>query len=235
MAQELRIEDGEKVELLDDKNHVYKTVVWEVMKDGSILVAVPTVRGIPMLLHDGAEMILVFFRDWGKFSFRVIVDGMVTVSDVRYARLVKISDIDRTQRREYYRLPVRMAAVVCQYEEGMTDEESTSDLETVEATALETTETKDISVTGIAIETKRVYQYGEKYIIKLNIDEPPRKKVPIMANVEVVRTDVNIKTNMKQVGMRFFDQNKNMSELLAKYVLAQQQILVMRRRLVEGD
>ena len=234
MREGVEITAGDKIELSDENNRVYKTVVWEVMSDGSILVTTPSYRGIPASLHAGEEFVMAFFRESGVYKALVRATGMLTSNNVRFARLVRISDIERSQRREYYRLPIRLKADVCEYAEGMTEDSATF-LEAVETIALESTETKDLSVTGVSITMKREYRIGEKYMLKLQMDEHGEKGLPLIAYVEVVRITMDEDNRAKQVGMRFFEQKRSTGDFLAKYVLARQQRLVMRKRLVEED
>ena len=228
---------GDKVELFAaDDERAFKTVVWEVFFDGAVLVALPVYGSIPMLIHEGDEISLVYFRESGRYTVQTRAAGFLKKDEVTYARLVRLSEPIKSQRREFFRLPVRLDVAVCKCsDDGINIIAGVSRHDIAEVVELETAETKDLSVTGVAIESKKEYKSGEKYLLQISLSDISKEVKPIEVHAEVVRKSYDHDRKKYMIGMRFYDQAAGTSEFLAKYVLARQQKQIMRKRLVEGN
>ena len=226
---------GEKVDFMSmNEDTPYRSMIEDIKRDGLIYTSIPTSDGVPMMIHTNSELIMVFYRDTGRYAISVRVMDIKEKDGMRFVVLAQLSEPDKEQRRKYYRLPINLNAAICEYtkhnEERLPKQEKLA-----EAIALEIAGTKDISITGIALVTKHEYKSGDKYILKLNFEENPRGKTPpFIICAKVLRADYEQKNNTYRVAMSFFGQTKSMSDYLARYVLKQQQKQVMQRRLVEG-
>jgi len=154
--------------------------------------------------------------------------------DGRYLLLDQTSAFEKSQRRDYFRVPVRFKAAICEYRDHVLDVLPLH-LDVLGTPELERVETRNISVSGILLETKRMYMPGEKYLLQLFFDGPKHKSSPFAIFAEVMRTIPGKNPNSHQVGMQFFGKTEIMNESLARFVLTQQQKQVQRRRLVERD
>ena len=237
MSDDSKIVAGDKIEMFTEEERIYKTMVWEVLFDGAILVALPEYQGVPMLIHADDDVYVIYFRQSGRYMIQAKAKGVVTKDGVRYARLVQTTKPIKSQRRDYYRLPVKLKVRVCLYStKGVVRLGGLSDyMDLDEITEMETTETRDLSVTGVSINTKREYTVGDKYMLQIFIDDAGGDMKELEMYAEVVRIFFEPETMLYKVGMRFLKQNSSTSEFLAKYVLIRQQKQIMRRRLIEGD
>ena len=111
----------------------------------------------------------------------------------------------------------------------------------VEVSALESVNCRDLSITGIALLTKNKYEFDEKYLLSLHMDRTPvsirnrslRESSPGLLITAVIRRCIPWRTtNTFNTGMQFFGMTETMSDGLAKYVLAEQQKQIKRRRLI---
>ena len=212
----------------------YRTTIGSILKGGLLSAMVPGSGGIPMKIHLNDELALAFYRESGRYTTRVKVVNLEIRDDSRFMHLALLAEPEKDQRRKYYRLPVSLNVILCEYINHI-EEDITMREELAEAVALEIAGTKDISITGVALITKHGYVHGDKYILKLFFENKPREKAtPFIICAEVIRSIPGRQNNSFQVGMRFFGQTQSMSEYLARYVLKQQQIQIMQRRLVEG-
>jgi len=96
---------------------------------------------------------------------------------------------------------------------------------------LEAVGSRDISTTGIALVTRHEYALGERFLLKLHLNDP-REKTPFETPARVLRTSAGREHGGYYVGMQFFGQTRNMSELLSKYVFTQQQKQLKQKRLM---
>ena len=225
---------GDKVEMFENEQVIYKTVIWEVLGEGQFFVAVPSHRGMQMLLHVGDELNMAFFRDSGRYVTRVRAMGFITRDKVRYAQLMQISDIEKNQRRDNFRVAVRLRAQVHKYADYYAKELPAHD-EITKENSLEMAEIKDISASGVAIMARGEFIPGEKYMLKLFFDTPREKAQPMLVCCEVARVTSEAETKSFNVGMSFINQTKQMSKFLTKYVQNQQRRQIAQRRLIEDE
>ena len=236
MQKDKMIVVGDNVDLISSDNGIpYRTVIEEIQRGGLLCMVVPSSGGFPMLIHVDEEILLAFYRESGRYTVRARVVAFDKRDELRFVYLVQLSEPVKDQRRKYYRLPVSLNAILCEYIDNIEDFIPKHE-ELAEAVALEIAGTKDLSITGIALVTKHGYRPSEKYILKLFFEHKPREKAtPFVICAEVMRSEHELKSNLYRVGMRFFGQTQSMSEYLARYVLKQQQRQIVQRRLVEGE
>jgi len=130
-------------------------------------------------------------------------------------------------------VPVKIKVLVCDYYKAI-ERSLPSHSDVARATALDTVGSSDISVTGISIITKRAYENGKKYLLKLIIDESQGNTSAFGICAEVTRSIPGRENNMYLVGMRFFGQTKSMNEYLSKYVMTQQQQQIKQKKFIDG-
>jgi c-di-GMP-binding flagellar brake protein YcgR len=225
---------GDKVELIGEKNRAYRTMIEEVTEKSLYLAGVPSQGGIPMLLHVNDIVPMVFYRESGRYVARMKVAGFEKVREVRYVLLLLTEEPQRDQRRGAFRLPARLKTLVCEYIDEIekklpiyTDIPGTVTVDTIGS--------KDISVTGIALTTKRLYVPGEKYLLRLNLSESVESATPFYICAAVTRSLPGQVKDSFFVGMRYFGQTRTMNEALSKYVFTRQQKIIKQQRLVEGS
>ena len=217
-----------------EEGFAYRTMIADIDRHGTITVSIPSFSGVQMPLREGQDIYMAYNRESGKYVVRMKVRGFRTENDIRYARLIVVAEPIRKQRRNHYRLPVRLKVLVCEYRE---DAEYSMPLkgEIAEAVGLETVGTNNISVTGIAISTNKEYNKGERYLLKVYLDEKQGENSPFIVCAEVMRTISDRQNKTNYVGMRFFGLSEKMSEYMAKYVMEQQKKIIAKERLITGD
>jgi len=236
MTKDKIIVIGDKVDLVSTDNDVpFRAKIEDVRQDGMYIASIPAAAGLTTLVRVDNEMLMIFYRESGRYSVRVKIVDFLEKDRIMVAALTLLSTPEKDQRRQYYRLSVRSDAVICEYIENI-EEHLPQREDIAEAIALENAGTKDVSITGVALITKNEYKPGEKYLLKLYLDETPRGRTkPLLICAEVMRTEYDRNKNTYRVGMNYFGQTKSMSEYLARYVFKQEQKQVMQRRLVEGE
>ena len=231
---------GDKIELYKEKekSRVYKTMIEDIYEGGVFVAAIPRLAGVPMLVRRGERLTTVFYRDSGRYFTVMRVMGVEVINGIRYLLLVKLNDTKWDQRREAYRLPVRIRVLVCEYSDAHRQEEDTTEPGNEENAAagepvrLELANSKDLSITGISLSMKLKCESGKKHILKLYLEGTQSKEPPLTVCAEVVRVLPGLERGVHYVGMHFCDQTKDMNEHLTKYVMTAQQKLIKSRRLI---
>jgi len=239
LAEEI-ITVGDKVDLVTQSGTVYRTMIEDRLKDGPFLAGVPNKKGVHMHVDQDDDLYLVFYRPSGRYIAHMKVVALERRFEVRYMWLMQKTKAQKNQRREAFRLPVEFEVQIFEYneeyEEGLTQVE-----DEVEVAALESVNCRDLSVTGIALLTKKEYMFDERFVLSLHMDRTPasirsrsiRDRAPGLYLTAIVRRCIPWRTkNTFNTGMQFFGMTEAMSDDLARYVLTEQQKQIKRRRLV---
>ena len=228
---------GDKLSVTDDGVNFYKTTVGDIYRNGLILIGTPIYKEEQMELKLSDEIYLIFYRENGRYITKTQVVDFQVKDGVRYALLEQLTEPEKDQRREHYRLTagVGVEAFLCEYIDGI--EMTLSAREDIkEIEHLAEARARDISVSGIAlITTKRQCAPGEKYLIKLYFDGFKSKNPPFLVCANVIRSVLNQDGNMYDVGMQFFGLPKDKDDFLAKYIITEQQKRILKRKLIEGE
>ena len=232
MRDDSVIEIGDKIDLVKDAGRFYKTMIEDIYDGGAYMVGVPTRGGTPMPIEIGDEVLLVFYRDSGRYIAPMSVAEFEQVGEVRYTLLFKKAEPYRDQRREAYRLAARFRVPAFEYADGIEDDlQSYADL--TEAAALETAGSRDISVSGIALTTNKEYSSGGKYLLNLQFEGPRSTSPKFYICARVVRSIRGLERDKYYTGMRFFGQTRSMNEILSRYVFTEQQKQIRKKRIAE--
>jgi len=231
---------GDKVDLVTQSGTVYRTMIEDRLKDGPFLAGVPNRKGVHMFVDQDDDVYLVFYRPSGRYIAHMKVVALERRNEVRYMWLMQKTKAQKNQRREAFRLPVEFEVQIFEY-----IEDNERDLiqveEDVEVNALESVNCRDLSITGIALLTKQKYEFDEKYLLSLHMDRTPasirnrsiKDRTQGIVITAIVRRCIPWRTtNIFNTGMQFFGMTEGMSDNLAKYVLAEQQKQIKRRRLI---
>ena len=225
---------GDKVELVKDEDHIYKTMIEDMTGNGFFLAGIPRSGGMPVRLQEGDALLLLFSRDSGKYSISVSISGFEKRGDIRYVWFQQTSKPQIYQRRGAYRLPVNMKVLVYEYEEEF-EKKLLTQGDIIENEALEVVESKDISTSGIALVVKRKYELSDKLLLKPSMSEMQLPQPPLIVRAEVVRLVPERYRGRNCVGTQFFGQTESMTEYISKYVLTEQQKQIRQLRLLGKD
>jgi c-di-GMP-binding flagellar brake protein YcgR len=124
--------------------------------------------------------------------------------------------------------------LLCEYTEGMELALTIKD-DVKEGEKLADARTKDISVAGVSLVTKRECTLGEKYFLKLYINGPKDRSPPFLVCGEVRRSIFTFESGIYDVGMGFLSMAKSKKEFLNRYILTTQQKMIVQKKLIEGE
>jgi len=229
---------GDKVDIVTQSGQVYRTMIEDRLDDGPFLAGVPNKKGVYMFVHQDDDIYLVFYRETGRYIAQMKVAALEKRGELRYMWLIQKTKAQKNQRREAYRLPVDFDVRIFDYHDDVSkgliyvaDE--------VDEGVLESVTSRDISVTGIALLTRKQYDQSSKYLLSLHMDrnaasirnKPSIDRHPALHLTATVRRCVPWRTgNLFNTGMEFFGMTESMSDGIAKYVLSEQQKQIKKRR-----
>jgi len=232
---------GDKVDMVTRAGSVHRTMIEDKLNNGLFLAGVPSTKGVHMLVSENDDVYMVFYRPSGRFIANMKVMALENRRGIRYMWLAQKAKAQKNQRREAYRLPVDFEVQIFEYEEdikkGLVFIRNEAETE-----PLEVGNCRDLSVTGIAILTKRQYELGDNFMLSLHLDRTPAsirnrsindKTIPALHLTATVRRCIPWRTTKTfNTGMQFFGMTESMSDGIAKYVLNEQQKQIKRRRLI---
>ena len=210
----------EKLDLYLGKGPYYRTVAEDISEDNTLLVSIPTFRGIPIILRPGQEVNLYFYRENGRYVIKARVVGFELSGQIRLARLFALSAPERQQRRESFRISAMLRTILRPYYLGPFPYKPVPE----EEQEMEEAPTFNLSATGVAVRTTREYQPGERLYLRIFLSWPQPKSAPLEITGEikqVVKTD-NVK-NIFQLGIMFIDASEDMASHITKFVLMEEQ------------
>ena len=235
MDKSLLLSDGDKIELYKTEQERYKAVITEVITEKMYLIPVPTVKLQPMQINEGDIIYLTYFRDRGRYVMETVARSLVKRDEIRYVVLEQIKEPETKQLREFFRVPVdvevKVNLLVTAPGLKTSDDDPAEELASVE---LETVSAKDLSVTGLSIESNLEYKSGDKFMLTLYFNDKRVKLPPLTVFSESMRVVVDAH-GTHRVGMKFVGLTNAMSDQLAKYLLAVQQKQIIRKKLIEGS
>jgi len=208
------------------------------VSDGPFLAGVPNRKGVYMFVHQDDDIYLVFYRETGRYIAQMKVVALENRGELRYMWLAQKTKAQKNQRRQAFRLPVDFDVRIFEYDEEEKNDQVYVGGEAV-GTVLESVSSRDISVTGIALLTRRKYELKDMYTLSLYMDrnaasvrmKPINESSPALFLTATVRRCVPWRTgNLFNTGMEFIGITEAMSDGLAKYVLSEQQKQIKRRR-----
>ena len=223
---------SEKIDLHLGKGPYYRTVVDDILDEETLLVSIPTFRGIPIILHMDQELQLFFYRDNGRFAQNVQVIGFDLGEAVRLVKLRILSEPARQQRRQSFRVSTILQATLRPYTLGPFPLKP----DPSEAEEMEEVSTFNVSATGVAIKTHGDYYVGERIFLRIFLAWPTSNAKPldIMSEVrQIVRLEPG--RDVFYLGAMFLDASEEMSTHIAKFVLIEEQKRRKQARLVEEE
>ena len=229
---------GDRVDLVVQMGQVFRALIEDRLDDGPFLVGIPSRRGVPMQVAQGDDIYLVFYRETGRYIALMKVIALEKRGEIRYMWLLQKSTAQKNQRREAFRLPVSFDVQIYEYA-GEQEESIVFAAEEVPATALESVKGRDISITGVSLLTRRKYEPDEKFLLSMQMDRTPAivAGMSMSGSAEALRLTAAVRrcipwrtSTMFNTGMQFYGLTKTVSEDIARYVLAEQQRQIKKRR-----
>jgi len=106
--EEVKIGDNVEVYRLSDKDAVYKTMIEDIFPGNVYQIAVPSLNMIPMRISRGDKIELAFHRASGRYVAVMYVMGIVKDGGMRSALLSQSTPFSEKQRRESYRVALKI-------------------------------------------------------------------------------------------------------------------------------
>jgi len=231
---------GDRVDIVAPAGQVYRAMIEDRLDNGPFLVGIPSRKGVYMAVADGDDIYLVFYRETGRYIAQMKVIALENRGVVRYMWLLQKTIAQKNQRREAFRLPVSFNVHIYEYGEDI-EKSIIHNMDDFGTVATEAANSRDISVTGISLITRKEYELDDKYILEMHMDllyveesdRPSAEMEPTIRLTATVKRCVPWRASKTfNTGMQFLGVSKNMSEGLAKYVLDEQQKQIKRRRLL---
>jgi len=228
---------GDKVDIVTQTGSVHRTMIEDRFNEGPFLAGIPYAKGLYMHVEQDDDIYLVFYRDSGRYIAQMKVVALETRNEIRYMWLYQKTQAQKNQRRNAFRLPVSFDVQIYEYSsdlgQGLTLQDD------AKAIALEKVSSRDISVTGIALQTKKKYVLDDAYILSLHLSNAPitaRVRVPSPIEAPTLHLTATVKRcipwrtgDTYNTGMHFIGISESISDGIARYVLNEQQRQLQRR------
>ena len=233
MAKKDKIVIGDKIDLRIGNGPYYRTTVDEMSGNSTIFAAVPSYKGIPIILHIDQELRIFFYRKSGRFSVHAQVKGFTVSGEIRLIEIEIKSEPKKEQRRESFRVPTSIKAVLCVFSDPITLR--AKKMLEADDTVKEVAEARNLSETGVGLKTKFDYNISEKVLLKLHLAWPHEDSAPIELLAEARRSEYDPIRDIYYVGFQFLNAGDEMRSHISKYLLVQQQKQIKQQKLVEED
>lgn len=223
---------GEKVDLYLGRGPYYRTVVDDIPNKNTLILPIPTFRGISIILKMNQTVQLYFYRENGRYLIECVVIGLDLKSHVRMVALRMLTQPTRQQRRNSFRVETMVKAIIRPASLGPFPRSPIPEEEEL----MEEVPTFNISATGIAVRTKREYHVGDQIYMRIFLAWPTEAAEPINVLCEIRQVlPVTGDRDMRQLGIMFLNANEDLSSHIAKFVLVEEQRRVRQRKLVEEE
>jgi len=232
---------GDKVDMVTQSGEVYRTMIEDRLANGPYLAGIPNRKGVHMRVEQDDDIYIVFYRESGRFIAQMKVVALENRGEIRYMWLIQKTLAQKNQRRDAFRLPVSFDVQIFDYIED-TEQGISYVSDEVEDIALESVSSRDLSVTGIALITKKKYELDEKYLLSLHLHKTSASirnvsstnnqanSTPALHLTATVKRCIPWRTgNTFNTGMHFFGMTESMSDGIARYVLIEQQRQIKKR------
>jgi len=231
---------GDKVDMVTQKGAVYRTMIEDRLDNGPFLAGIPNRKGVHMDVYQGDDVYMVFYRESGRYIAQMKVVALENRGGIRYMWLIQKTMAQKNQRREAFRLPVSFEVQISEFREDFV-QGLVVVTEEVNEEVMETVSSRDISVTGIALLTRRQYDLDACFLLSMHLGrsavhlrdpQGPDKAPALQISASVKRCIPWRTANTFNTGMHFFGMTESMSDGVARYVLAEQQRQIKRKRLL---
>ncbi|NLT57755.1 MAG: flagellar brake protein [Clostridiales bacterium] len=217
---------GDKLELCMEKAPPYRTQLEDIDREGNYLVPPPQYRRVQMEYEVGQALEAFYFRHNGRYGFRAQVVGTKEQGELCFLVLRRTSEPYRQQRRESFRLPISLKIVVRPAVAGPFPLHPDGEDMRLERMF----KTENLSETGLGFKTsRRSYEVGELLYINLYFGSKATS-APIEFYAQVCRRElVDREAQTYFIGVKFLRVGEDVRQMIARFVLREQQELIRRR------
>lgn len=198
---------GEEIELRVGRI-VTKTVVKDVLGDRLFIVEQPEYRLRPLIIARDERVKLSFFRNNGVFTLEAAVEETFIRNALPQCLLRLTGEIEREQRRYFYRLPVKLSVMV-----------RPKGRELSRATMGYPAETINLSERGVCFSCREKLLRGKRISVQMELDDMGFLVLP----AEVLRCEPAIKRDDAYViGAQFTELTGVEAAYIRKFIMKRQ-------------
>ncbi len=198
---------GEEVELRVGRI-VTKTALKEILGDKLFIVEQPEYRLRPLIIAQDERIKLSFFRNNGVFTLNAAVEETFTRDSVPQYLLRVAGEVEREQRRYFYRLPVKLGVMV-----------RPKGRELTKAAMGYPAETINLSERGVCFSCRERLPRGKRISVQMELDDMGFLVLP----AEVLRCEPIIKKDGAYViGAQFTELTGVETAYIRKFIMKRQ-------------
>ena len=225
------IEIGDRVDLYLGTGAIYRTILEDIADNGNLLVSVPIYKGMPVSFTKDQGLQMYFYRTNGRYRVNVKMVGYQQHGQLRLLELQALSAPQKQQRRDSYRINEKLKVVLRYVDNNLVFDKLNRPENDQEVVA-----SLNISASGIAIKTKKVYNVGDKVFMRIYLKWPHAEAEPLEIIGEIRQVDkIYPLRKTYSIGIMFLYTSKDVYSHLSKYVMAQEQKRLKQKRLAEED
>ncbi|MDR3310590.1 MAG: flagellar brake protein [Oscillospiraceae bacterium] len=233
MAVLAQIVVGDKIDLsLTKRGPLYRTKVEETTPDGRIVMALPSYKGIPLVVRRGQRLHVVFYRENGKFTAEAEVRGVTADNAVRLLVIALISDTDKEQNRDNFRVQISLKTTLYRFPDGEIPEDADERNDAILYAEEIEARTKDLSASGALVRTQTEFPIGEKLLISIQLGTVRGHTLLLPATVARAARDESGMLNVYFFGFQFSKDDDSQS-LISKFVADEQKKQIKKRKLMD--
>ncbi len=189
------------------KDLTVRTKLQEIISDSEFVVLQPTVKGVPARAEN-QDVSFTFYRPNGCFSFQARMSPPFFKDDISFCLVARVSDVEKIQRRQCYRLPIVLDALLYdEKEEGKPDKQKWR------------VKTIDLSEKSVAVSCFASFEEETPLFVEIRLS--PKEKLTLQAKVlRCIKPDKS--TDPHEVVLMFTDFKENGGAFLRRYIFRQQ-------------
>lgn len=207
---ELKIGDKLSIEFYEEdtnqgENNMLNTQLIDI-NDNCLHISSPIYRGKRYSLYEGQKITIFFYRKKGVYQFDAKVVKKIESNIITYV-LKLIGDVQKIQRRNYYRLPIVTNAILKKHKD-----DKMLEFECV---------TKDLSGGGVKVACKSEVEKSDNIIIDIYLDEDQI----ITMGGEIIRITKDLDNDLYEIGIEFKETNETDTDRIFSFIFEKQRLM----------
>lgn len=211
------LEVGTKIDIIklnDVDVTLYPSQVLDIIKPKELIISGPIKKSELVILHKDEEIKISYnVENKGNYYFIAKILSR-DYSSVYTLKIRRVSDINKIQLRNYYRLPITLDV----NKEYLLSQDDKIDK------LIETCECKDISGGGMKLYCNYEHKIGDKITCLFRIGDSPIEAKGLITRVEETNS-LNYKYG---IGVSFLEIKEEKRDIIIKYIFEQQRILRLK-------
>jgi len=204
IGDKLSIELNEK-DIKQNENNMLNSQLIDI-DDNYLYVTPPVYKGQQYPLHKSQDITIFFYRKKGIYQFNAQLVNQLNTNIIIFV-LKPLGNIQKIQRRNYYRLPIVAPVVLKTYKNDEIFETQCT--------------MRDLSGGGVRVVCKSEIEKLEEITIDLFIDESQ----VITMEGQVVRVIKDIENNSYELGIKFKQANEINTEKIFAFIFEKQRLM----------